>query len=84
MSEYKSEKEALETASKMLEISLESIEKVKPKKVFYEFPLYKWLDVYEIDKDGRKLTFGVSPTRTHGRKVFYGLWIIEGEEINRV
>lgn len=84
MSEYKSEEEALETASKMLEIPLESIKKTEPKKIFYELPLYKWLEVYEVEKDGRKISFGVSPTRTHGKEIFYGLWMIEGEKIRRV
>jgi len=79
MSEFESEEEAKVYACSLLGVKQEDLP--KPRKVMYEFPIDRTLEVYDVDE---KISFGVGWSRSGRRKIFYGLWIIEGEEVKRV
>ncbi|MCS7105881.1 MAG: hypothetical protein NZ942_01000 [Candidatus Aenigmarchaeota archaeon] len=81
MEEYESEEEALTRASKLLGIALEKIKLTEPKTILYEFPINKVLRVYQVNEN---LSLGIGFTRHHQGKNFYGLWLIEGEKIERI
>jgi hypothetical protein len=81
VTEFESEEEAKAYACKLLGIP-EALD--KPRKVIYGFPIDRTLEVYELTKEGRKLSFGVGWRRSGRGKVFYGLWLIEGEDVKQV
>ena len=80
MTEYASEEEAKLAGFRMLGISPEEASSIKPKKIMYEFPIQRTLDVYEVGKKA----FGVGWYRSGRRKILYGLWLIDGESIRQV
>jgi hypothetical protein len=78
MIEFESEEEAKAYARRLLGLKQEYLP--KPRKVVYEFPIDRTLEVYNADK----ISFGIGWSRSEGRKVLYGLWLIEGKEVKRV
>jgi len=80
MSEFESEEEAKAYACSLLGIKDEDLP--KPRKIFYEFPIGRTLEVYDLPEG--KVSFGIGWSRSGRRKVFYGVWLIEGEEVKRV
>jgi hypothetical protein len=68
MIEFENEEEAKTYACRLLGLKQEDLP--KPRKVMYEFPIDRTLEVYNI-RD--KISFGIGLSRSEGRKTFYGL-----------
>jgi hypothetical protein len=78
MIEFESEEEAKAYACSLLGLKQEDLP--KPRKIMYEFPIDRTLEVYSVDK----ISFGIGWSRSGRGKIFYGVWVIEGEEVKRV